>query len=270
MRRVVTALAVAIGTLGASGATCWAGGVVTPTHISGMPTANGVVTTVATVSVTGGSGDAGALSVAMTCEYRTLLSQAIHDLSTLDVGDLVMVRCNVAGSAPAGAFTVDRWDPGAPPPVSPEVLGDVALAQLVVPLPDPVMAPPPNNQLTGLTTWLHLPGWDERSVTASAGGVSVTAHARPIEARWSFPDGSVTCHGPGPRWSSSVPDDAETSCGHTPVTASFTRDVPDEMSVAVTWDRWWTSSTGATTDVGPLTRTTTQPLVIREYQVTTR
>jgi hypothetical protein len=81
-----------------------------------------------------------------------------------------------------------------------------------------IVLSPPGRQLVGLPVWLTVtPGsWTPVSATASVAGVSVTATAAPVRARWSSGDGgSVVCAGPGTRWRPGTdPAAASPDCGY--------------------------------------------------------
>lgn len=243
-------------------------------------TSSGIVVNISTENGLGGEGP-GAVEVSSAVAVRLecavfeapdpgvdgIPGHEVVDTSSIAVGTQVWVRCRANGG-PGGDFVLTTWNP-AVPMITADQLAQVAVAQLVVPLPDPEMWPAPDNQLTGLATWLHLPDWSELTSTAALGGLSVTVRARPLQSRWIFPDGSVTCHDAGTPWTTGADDDS--TCSIVPTTASFTRpDVVDHATVTTTWERSWTASTGESRTLAPLDRTTTIPLTIREYQVTTR
>ncbi|WP_326549962.1 hypothetical protein [Micromonospora sp. NBC_01813] len=109
------------------------------------------------------------------------------------------------------------WIAGEPPVVSPAVLARQARARLDLPTVV-IRMNPPGQQLVNLPVWLALDegSWRAQSATASVPGVSVTATARPVQARWSMGDGTtVACEGPGTPWASGVdPAQASPDCGH--------------------------------------------------------
>ena len=85
--------------------------------------------------------------------------------------------------------------------------------------PDPTLAVTPGEMhYTQLQSWLAVEPayWIDRSATASAGRVVVTATATPYESIWDMGDGTepVVCDGPGVVWSPGLDDD-DTDCAHT-------------------------------------------------------
>ncbi len=192
------------------------------------------------------------------------------DTSTLAPGTPVWAECS--GTAANGSITeggVVPWNPAAPAPITAQDLAQIALAQLVLPTPAYEMAPPPNRQLTGLPTWLHVGNWTGQQATASAAGIVATVHAQPRSATWRFPDGSITCHDAGERWTAGADPAHDPACTFVPVTATFTRHADhDQASVEVTWRVWWTSNLGHNEPLGTVTRTATFAVTTAEYQVT--
>ena len=101
-----------------------------------------------------------------------------------------------------------------------DVLADEAVKRLVLPAPAIRVNPaPPTPQVVYVPTWLWVDrsSWGERSASAAAGGLTVTATAKPTKAAWSMGDGtSLTCPGPGTPWTSGAnPAQASPTCGHT-------------------------------------------------------
>jgi hypothetical protein len=138
------------------------------------------------------------------------------------------------------------WVAGAPPVVSPEVLGRQAVAKLQ--LPEVVIAMnPPGDQLVNLPIWLALDreSWEPQSATASVPGVSVTATARPVKVAWSMGDGSTrTCEGPGTVWTPGTdPRAASPDCGYTYRRSSAGRPGGAyTVSATVTWEVSWSGA----------------------------
>jgi hypothetical protein len=138
----------------------------------------------------------------------------------------------VTGTGPAAATVA----------VNPVVVAEQAVQQLGLGSPSIEMAPPPGSpQLVGVATWLWIdPGaWQDKTATAAAGPVTVTATATPSKVVWDMGDGnSVTCSGPGTPYSASDPN-ATTDCSYTwPAPGSFT------VTATVYWSVTWTA-TGA-------------------------
>jgi hypothetical protein len=139
------------------------------------------------------------------------------------------------------------WLPDADVPVSPEALAQRAVSRLELPSPvirvNPlVMVTPgaPPAQVVYVPTWLWVNSgsWRERSATASAGGLSVTATAEPTQVKWSTGDGATeVCHGPGTPWKPGTdPSKQSPTCGHTYTVASRPTYA---LGATVTWDITW-------------------------------
>ncbi|WFE27668.1 hypothetical protein O7623_00130 [Solwaraspora sp. WMMD791] len=135
------------------------------------------------------------------------------------------------------------WIAGEPPVISPAVLARQARARLDLPTVV-IQMNPSGEQLVNLPVWLALDegSWRSQSATASVPGVSVTATARPVQARWSMGDGTtVTCEGPGTPWASGTdPAQASPDCGHVYRRSSV--GAPGgayTVVVTVTWEVTW-------------------------------
>ena len=130
------------------------------------------------------------------------------------------------------------------PPVSPEVIRDVAAARLEPPPPVPETSPPLTRQtFVAVPTWLWLDGasWSPVEVSETRGLTTVTVRATPTLARWVMGDGGgVTCAGPGVVWRSGLSEDA-TDCSYTYVHSSYGEPGGRfEASVTVAWEfEWW-------------------------------
>jgi hypothetical protein len=127
-----------------------------------------------------------------------------------------------------------------------DVLADEAVNRLRLPAPvirlNPLVRLGSDDrpaQMVYVPTWLWVDSgsWGTRSASASAGGLTVTAAARPTTVRWSMGEGtSVTC-GPGTPWSSDTdPRQPSPTCGHTytaPSVGTYT------VRATVTWEITW-------------------------------
>lgn len=169
-------------------------------------------------------------------------------------GAWYVYRCASGGERDA-LYRAPVWipdaAPGAAPAPDPEALAQQARNQLRLAGPAIGMSPV-GDQLVRLPTWLWLDpaGWQPVAASAAAGGVSVTAVARPVEVVWSLGDGgTVTCTGPGtPFPAGADPKSASPDCGHT-----YTRRSLDEaggtfaVTATVRWDVTWAGAgqTGA-------------------------
>ncbi|WP_322780385.1 ATP/GTP-binding protein [Frankia sp. Cas4] len=134
--------------------------------------------------------------------------------------------------------------PGAPAPVpDPAALAEQARNQLRLAGPRIDMSPV-GDQLVRLPTWLWLDpaGWNQVAATAAAGGVAVTAVAKPVQVTWSLGDGGmVSCTAPGtPFPPGADPKSASPDCGYTYRSRSL--DAPGgtfPVTATVRWDVTW-------------------------------
>lgn len=154
--------------------------------------------------------------------------------------------------------------------VDPAVLA--AQARESIPIPDPVIGFSPSEggeTYAQLNTWLWVDEgwWQERTATASAGGVTATVTASPSQSSWTTGDGSTTtCTGPGVAWRPGMAEDA-TNCSHTyrrssasEPNGSFT------VTVAVGFNVTWTSNVGPGGTLAGVTRTASRPVRVGEIQ----
>jgi len=143
--------------------------------------------------------------------------------------------------------------PVATPPVDPRVLALQAENSIV--LPRPVLSVNPSGtSVVDLATWLWIDPslWHADAVTATAGAVSATAVARPVDVRWSTGDGGqVVCNGPGTAYVWWLPAAWQvTSCSHDYLRTSLGQPAldgnPDHGTFVVTaqvdWSVSWTST----------------------------
>ncbi len=163
--------------------------------------------------------------------------------------------------------------PGVAAAPDPNALAEQARSQLRLAGPRIDMNPV-GDQLLGLPTWLWLDpaGWGQVSATAAAGGVSVTAVARPVSVVWSLGDGgSVTCTGPGtPFPAGADPSSASPTCGYTYRHPSLT--APGgrwAVTATVRWDVTWAGAGRAGAFAGLTTVSTTTARVIDVPALTT-
>jgi hypothetical protein len=148
----------------------------------------------------------------------------------------------------------------------PELLAQEAVKNLRLPTPAIRVNPaPPTAQVIFVPTWLWVDqgSWGSRSATASAGGLSVTATAKPVKVLWSTGDGtSLTCAGPGTPWTSGMnPAAASPTCGHT-----FSRPSGGgsyTLQATVTWEISWVGG-GASGTEPSLTTTASVSLRVVE------
>lgn len=179
------------------------------------------------------------------------------NIGGIAVGTLVYQVCvdGVTGEVIAGAPFI--WTGSAPAaPISPVVLARHARAQLVLPLPSIRTWPSPDNQVVRVATWLRADNFIADTRTATAGAVSATVTATPVEARWTMGDGAVvSCVTAGAALDN--PNTAlPTDCSHTfEHSSGRTADGRFHGSVSITWHLTWTSNVGAGGDLGFVTRT---------------
>lgn len=162
-----------------------------------------------------------------------------------------------------------RLPTGQPPPVDPRRLAVMARSRLPLPLPE-ARTNPAGEQTVNLETWLWVENWGEQSRSASAGGVTATVVARPVEQRWSFgvPGETTVCRGPGRPYDFALqPWQQSTTCGYTFRHSSAAEpDLVFQVTASVVWHLTWSSTTGAGGDLGTVTRTTTIPMAVAEHQ----
>jgi hypothetical protein len=130
-----------------------------------------------------------------------------------------------------------------------DLLADQAVNRLRLPAPvirlNPVVKLGSDDrpaQVVYVPTWLWVDSgsWGTRSASASAGGLTVTATAKPTSVSWSMGDGrTVTCNGPGTAWTSGTdPSKASPTCGHTYTTPAAPGGAYT-VRATVTWEISW-------------------------------
>ena len=180
------------------------------------------------------------------CWYQVMTADEVAHWGLVEPappGRYYQGTCLDAGLNPIGTrFTVFTNQPGA------AVLAEQAIKRLRLPSPvikvNPLVtvdpAEPPA-QVVYVPTWLWVdPGsWGTRSATASAGGLSVTATAKPTQVEWSTGDGRTeTCNGPGKAWTPGTDPSKASTCGHTYTTPS-PKDGKYTLRATVTWEISW-------------------------------
>jgi hypothetical protein len=168
---------------------------------------------------------------------------------------------------PAGSQRAAVWfEDGAVPGVS--VLGELAVARLVLPQPPVQLSPPPAAQLVGLPVWLWVDAgwWVPRQAAVSAGGLTVTAVAWPVSVLWSPGDGArVDCGGPGVPFTPEAAGRAP-ACGH--VYGRSSAGQPGGVFVleaTVMWEVVW-SGGGVSGSAPGLVSTATVAVAVSEAQ----
>ena len=144
-----------------------------------------------------------------------------------------------------------------PPVLSPRVLAAKALGLLQLGTAQVHTAPSyPDREIVGAEVWMWVPGdqWRTLTKSVSAGGTTVTVHARPDYVAWRMGEkahaGDVVdavkrCYTPGLVWRRGMTDAATTPCGYTYRTTS--QDEPGGLfhpAAAITYSVDWTC-TGA-------------------------
>lgn len=153
--------------------------------------------------------------------------------------------------------------------VDPGRLATMARSRLPLPLPEARMNPA-GEQTVNLPSWLWVDNWQQQSRSATAGGVTSTVVATPVEQRWTFgnPAERMVCTGAGKPYDVSRPaSEQSTDCSYT-----FRRSSAGQagaayrVTVTLVWHVTWTSNIGTSGDLGFVSRTTTIPTRVAEHQ----
>lgn len=152
-------------------------------------------------------------------------------------------------------------------------------AERAITLPSPVIRLDPSEySVTGLPTWMWIDSsvWRGYSATASAAGITATAHAVPSSVRWDMGDGSqVLCAGPGVPFRPEQPAGAQkTYCSHTYERTSLGQPGSGgadqgayTVTATITWLVSWTSNEpGAGGTLPPLYTTASVPVRVEQVQ----
>lgn len=121
---------------------------------------------------------------------------------------------------PAGPIWIPTGQPLPTGPAGPSVPGLIDIAESKAALVTPtIVLDPQSAQVVNLATWLAIPpsDWHDVTASASAGPVTATVQAVPIEVLWNMGDGqSVTCSGPGTIYDPAKPASLQSSdCTYT-------------------------------------------------------
>ncbi len=159
-------------------------------------------------------------------------------------------------AAPGGLVLVAAGATAAAPAVTPQEVLQMVLAELTVPKPTYLTAPPPGHDgLVGLPEWFWITNWHAIRRYLAVGPVSATVTAVP--ARLTFSPGgglpSVSCRGPGRPYDRNRPASAQHSaCTYTYQQSSALQPGGAyAASLSVTWTAAWTTSDGAGGAVNP-------------------
>lgn len=165
-------------------------------------------------------------------------------------------------------------------PVNPVVLAQQALATIRFPHPSGDRSPRQTLTYQGypfsyVNLWTFFwtdPGaWHPLSATASAGGVSATMTARPVELVFDPGDGNaaVACAGPGRPWTASdgnsPPSDGACGYRYTKVTSG-----PITSTQTIVWQITWVGTGNTSGEIPSLSTSTSGQLQVLQIQVVTR
>lgn len=210
------------------------------------------------------------------CYYALLAPQppAGHpDWDGHEPGDGAVYNITCIDGSGGGTPGGNRWR--ATPPLgyrlpSPAVLARDALATLQIPLPTARHNPAPR-AVVGLATWWWVEPGRARPLgaRAQAGPVWAEVTVRPVSTTWTPGDGSdaVRCAGAG------TPFPAEsTDCSYTYDRSSAGQprarsgDPSYTAQVSMTWEVTWRGSGGTSGTLPAITRTTSFPVAVMEWQ----
>jgi hypothetical protein len=161
-----------------------------------------------------------------------------------------------AGLESEKAVWVPTASASAPAPVafgaSPAEVAATAAASIVLPVPS-IEVNPAQFSVVNLSTWLAIDAalWHPYQATATVGGVTATAVAKPETVLWVMGDGgSVECDGPGTSYDPDLPSGSQsTSCSYTYTRSSYGQPSSDDdpndgafvVTAMVTWSVTWTA-----------------------------
>jgi hypothetical protein len=153
--------------------------------------------------------------------------------------------------------------------VDPRRLAVMARSRLPLPLPEARMNPA-GEQTVNVETWLWVDNWTTQSRSATAGGVTSTVVATPIEQRWTFgsPGERKVCTDAGAPYDlGRRASEQSTSCSYT-FRRSSAQAANNEVRVTATlvWRVTWSSNIGTGGDLGLVSRTTTIATRVAEHQ----
>jgi hypothetical protein len=167
------------------------------------------------------------------------------------------------GNGPGGAAASIVADP--------RVLAERAAAVLDLPAPAMRMSPA-RDQVVQLPSWLWISAeqWDPRQVSATAGPVTATVTATPVQVTWDMGNGDqVLCEGPGTPYQEKYAGQPDaTDCRYTYRHSSAGQ--PDEayrVTATVDWGLTW-SATGASGggSLGRVPMSSTRSVRVTEIQ----
>jgi len=149
-----------------------------------------------------------------------------------------------------------------------DALIDQAMANLDVNLPVPVSSPANGVTLPHIDTWFWIANTESQTRSASAAGITATVRSTLADVTFDLgADGTLRCPGGGTPYDMSRPSRGQRSeCAH--AFAAPTRAI--DIDVTATWRITWSASTGASGDLGTVSRTSTLPLQIQEHATVIR
>ncbi len=180
-------------------------------------------------------------------------------------GRWLQKTCNGVPVAVGGEFLIPEGGV-----VDVEALAEDALASIGIAPPAIRTSPEAGGRLyVRVPTWLWVDGgwWHSYQATASAGRVTATVTARPVNAGWALGDGAdVVCSGPGVAWQPGLPEDA-TDCAHTYTTSSAGRPGGTfQLSATVELEVTWTSNVGEGGTLSSISRSSSRAVEVGEIQ----
>jgi hypothetical protein len=156
--------------------------------------------------------------------------------------------------------------------ISPFELRNSVRARLVIPEPQVQGSPPLTERFSvvQIPTWFWIENWDDSGLAESdsAGGLSVSVTATPIEAVWDPGDGNpkLVCDA-GLQWTPDTPEHAAT-CAHT--YTKSTAGLPNDalaITTDLTWELSWTLNGADQGVFATFTSTTITPHQVDEIQI---
>ena len=165
-------------------------------------------------------------------------------------------------------------------PVNPAVLAQQALGTIRFPHPSGDRSPSPTLLYQGLPLtyvnlytfyWTSAATWRTLSASASAGGVSATVTAAPVELDFDPGNGgpTVSCDGPGRPWTSADGNGAPTdgACAYQYLRVTTT---PITSTQTIVWKITWIGTGGAGGEIPSLSTSTSGRLQVLQIQVVNR
>lgn len=161
--------------------------------------------------------------------------------------------CRYTADAAVPPIPMPFWAAEAPPPVDPAVLAQEAVDKMNLTGPDIASPRATGKYAVGVPMWMWVnqspTTYGPNSASATAGAVTVTATAKVTQIVWKTGDGtSVTCNGPGTRYTTSKGMAESPTCGHVYSTTSAKK--PDNkftMTATSTWQVDWQVQGGGET-----------------------